>query len=47
MKIHITGASGQIGSYVLERFADRYDAVGVDLRYCPIKDLKDWLFRVI
>jgi|Deesub1362A_J573_1020465.scaffolds.fasta_scaffold00471_31 UDP-glucose 4-epimerase len=41
MKILITGASGQIGSYVLERFADKCDAVGVDLRQCPIKDLKD------
>ncbi len=41
MKILVTGASGQVGSYVLERFADKCDAAGVDLRHCPIKDLKD------
>ncbi len=41
MKILITGASGQIGSYVLERFADKHDTAGVDLKPCPIEDLKD------
>ena len=41
MKILITGASGQIGSYVLERFADKHNAAGVDLKPCPIEDLKD------
>ncbi len=41
MKVLITGASGQIGSYVLERFADKYNAVGADLKPYPIKDLKD------
>ena len=41
MKVLITGASGQIGSYVLEKFADKCDAVGVDLKPCPIEDLKD------
>ena len=41
MKVLVTGASGQIGSYVLERFVDKCDAVGVDLKPCPIKDLKD------
>ena len=41
MKILITGASGQIGSYVLERFVDRCDVIGIDLKPCPIKDLKD------
>ena len=41
MKILVTGASGQIGSYVLERFADKHDTAGVDLKPCPIKDLKD------
>lgn len=41
MKILITGASGQIGSYVLERFVDRYDVIGIDLKPYPIKDLKD------
>jgi len=41
MKVLVTGASGQIGSYVLERFADKHDAAGVDLKPCPIKDLKD------
>ena len=39
MKILVTGTSGQIGSYVLERMHKH--AVGVDLRHCPIKDLKD------
>ena len=41
MKILITGASGQIGSYVLEEFVDKFDAAGVDLKPCSIKDLKD------
>ena len=41
MKILITGASGQIGSYVMEEFVDKYDTIGVDLKLCPIKDLKD------
>ena len=45
MKILVTGASGQIGSYVLERFMDKYDAVGVDLKPCPIKDLKDLVIQ--
>ena len=37
----ITGASGQIGSYVLERFADKEETIGVDLKPCPIIDLRD------
>ena len=41
MKILITGASGQIGSYVLEKFVDEYDVIGIDLKPCSIKDLKD------
>ncbi len=41
MNILVTGASGRIGSYVLGRFADECNAVGVDLKPCPIKDLKD------
>jgi len=41
MKILVTGASGQIGSYVLEGFADKHDTAGVDLKPCSIKDLKD------
>ena len=43
--ILVTGASGQIGSYVLERFVDKHDAVGVDLKPCSIKDLKDLVFQ--
>ncbi|AGK60094.1 Nucleoside-diphosphate-sugar epimerase [Archaeoglobus sulfaticallidus PM70-1] len=45
MKILVTGASGQIGSYVLERFVDNCDAIGVDLRRCPIKDLRDLVLQ--
>ena len=45
MRILITGASGQIGSYVLERFADKHDTAGVDLKPCLIKDLKDLVVR--
>ncbi len=45
MKILITGASGQIGSYVLKELVDKYDAVGVDLKPYPIKDLKDLVIR--
>ncbi len=41
MKILVTGAAGQIGSYVLENFVDKYDTTGVDFKSCPIKDLKD------
>ncbi len=35
MKVLITGTSGKIGSYVLERFADKYDVAGVDLKPYP------------
>ncbi len=45
MKILITGASGQIGSYVLERFVDKHEAIGVDLKPCPIRDLRDLVFQ--
>ena len=41
MRVLVTGASGQIGSYVLEGFADKHDTAGVDLQPCSIKDLKD------
>lgn len=41
MRILVTGASGQIGSYVLERLADEYDAVGVDLRTPAVRAIKD------
>ena len=48
MKILITGASGQIGSYVLETFEDRWDVVGVDLKPHMDKvvqgDLRDYKF---
>jgi len=48
MKILITGASGQIGSYVLEMFEDRWDVVGVDLKPHMDKvvqgDLRDYKF---
>ncbi|MDK2877242.1 MAG: UDP-glucose 4-epimerase [Archaeoglobaceae archaeon] len=39
MKIFVSGASGQIGSYVLESFAKKHDVVGFDLRPYPFKDL--------
>jgi UDP-glucose 4-epimerase len=45
MRVLVTGASGQIGSYVLERFADECDALGVDLRDCSIKELKDLVIQ--
>jgi len=45
MKVLITGASGQIGSYVLEDFAKRYDVLGVDLKQSQIEDLKDLIIR--
>ena len=42
-KYLITGASGQIRSYVLERFLDRAEAIGVDLRPSRIKELNDFI----
>jgi len=41
MKILITGASGQIGSYVLECFAGKYEVIGVDLKPSSIRELND------
>lgn len=38
--ILVTGASGQIGSYVFESLADREEVIGVDLKECPVKDLR-------
>jgi UDP-glucose 4-epimerase len=40
--ILITGASGQIGSYIFESLADREEVIGVDLRECTAKDLRDF-----
>jgi len=45
MKLLVTGASGQIGSYVLEKLIDKYEAIGVDLKSCQIKDLKDLVIQ--
>ena len=45
MRVLITGASGQIGSYVLERFVDKYDPIGIDLKPCQIRDLRDLIVR--
>ena len=42
-KYLITGASGQIGSYVLERFLDKAEVIGVDLRPSRIKELNDFI----
>jgi len=42
-KYLITGASGQIGSYVLERFSDKAEVIGVDLRPSRIKELNDFI----
>jgi len=50
VKVLITGASGQIGSYVVEQFMDRYEVVGVDLKPFPVEglvvqgDLRDYEF---
>lgn len=41
MRVLVTGTSGQIGSYVLEKFADEHEVVGVDLKPCPLKELED------
>lgn len=41
MRVLVTGASGQIGSYLLENFANKHDTVGVDLKPFPIEDLRD------
>lgn len=38
--ILVTGASGQIGLYIFESFANREEVIGVDVRDCPIKDLR-------
>ena len=40
--ILITGASGQIGLYIFESFANREEVIGVDVRDCPIKDLRSF-----
>ncbi len=45
MNILITRASGQIGLHVLERFVNKHDVIGVDLKPCPIKDLKDFVVK--
>jgi len=42
-KYLITGASGQIGSYVLERFLDRAEVIGIDLKPPRIKELNDFI----
>lgn len=38
MKILITGVSGQIGSYVLELLAKKYEVIGVDLKQYPFNE---------
>ncbi|HEC96192.1 MAG TPA: NAD-dependent epimerase/dehydratase family protein [Euryarchaeota archaeon] len=42
-KYLVTGASGQIGSYVLERLLDRAEVIGVDLRPSGIKEINDFI----
>lgn len=34
MKIIVTGSSGQVGSYILEHFAERNEVIGLDNRPC-------------
>jgi len=44
--ILVTGASGQIGSYVLEEFSRRYDVVGLDLKKYPFnKEFEDLIIK--
>lgn len=43
VKYLVTGASGQIGSYVLERLLDKAEAIGVDLRPSGIKEINDFI----
>ena len=38
MKVLVTGASGQIGSYVLELIAKKYEVIGVDLKPYPFNE---------
>ena len=38
MKVLITGASGQIGSYVLEMLDKKYEVIGVDLKPYPFNE---------
>jgi len=45
MKILITGASGQIGSYTIEHFADKHEVIGVDLKPFRFGDLKDLIMQ--
>ncbi|RLI78675.1 epimerase [Archaeoglobales archaeon] len=45
MKVLVTGASGQIGSYVLENFADKFETLGVDLNPCPVRELRDLVIQ--
>jgi len=41
----VTGASGQIGSYVLENFADKFETLGVDVNPCPVRELRDLVIQ--
>lgn len=44
--ILVTGASGQIGSYVLEEFLRRHDVVGLDLKRYPFdKEFEDLVIQ--
>ena len=45
MKVLVTGASGQIGSYVLENFADKFETLGVDVNPCPVRELRDLVIQ--
>ena len=38
MRVLVTGASGQIGSYVLELLAEKYEVIGVDLKPYPFNE---------
>jgi len=43
MKVLVTGASGQIGSYVLEKFVDKYEAVGIDIKPPSVEELREFV----
>lgn len=38
MKVLVTGASGQIGSFVLELLAKKHEVIGVNLRPYPFSE---------
>jgi len=44
-KILITGSSGQVGSYLVEHFSERYDVIGLDIKNSGISEVDTLTIR--